>query len=120
MPFLAWIVSGVSVAGVLSLGAAGWYGAAAVDLRQPGQAGSSIIDATRLYSDPPVFLTCIYPCEVNPLDMLRPGFYSHGSLPCRHFTLREPRGLFMYGPPLPGSLLLLLPEGDVRWGVGSS
>ena len=99
VPFLAWIVFGVSVLGVSSLGAAGWYGAAAVELRQPGQAGSPILDATRLYSDPPAFLPCAYPCEVNPLDMLRPGFYSHGSLPGLHFTLREPRGLFMYGTP---------------------
>ena len=100
--FLVWVLTSVSVIGVSTLVVVGWYDLAAVDLRQQGQAGSSIVDATRLYSDPPVFLACVYPCEVNPLDMLRPGFYSHGSLPGHYFTLREPRTLFADRPPCQG------------------
>ena len=112
IPFMLWIPLCVSVIGASSLVVLGWYDMATVDLREPAQAGSSIVDVMRIYSDPPVFPACIYPCEVNPLDMLRPGFYSHGSLSGHYFTLREPHTLFGGRPPCQGLCCFYCQRGE--------
>ena len=101
MFFVAYLLFMVSVIGTASLFAAGLYDIAAVDMRQPGRTGSSIVEAIDLYSDPPAFWSCIYPCVVNPLDELRSGFYQHGDTR-GHFTMRSSRGLFAGGPDCQG------------------
>lgn len=99
--FVVYLLFAVSVIGTASLYLTGLYDMAAVDMRQHGRPGSSIVEAVGLYSNPPAFWSCIYPCIVNPLDELRSGFYQHGDTR-GHFTMRNPRGLFAGGSDCQG------------------
>lgn len=73
--FVVYLLFAVSVIGTASLYLTGLYDMAAVDMRQHGRPGSSIVEAVGLYSNPPAFWSCIHSCVVNPLDELRSGFY---------------------------------------------